>query len=131
MIVARNPPTRKEVQQVSDYVSRRAKARFYADENFPTKATDLVRRIGARVRTAQEVGLIGVPDENQLAYTRRNEMILLTCDRDFLDERRFPLIHCPAIFVFNFGKGSLREMRQALQCLGSPLRAPQFYDKVG
>jgi hypothetical protein len=34
-LVRRNPPTPREAQQVLDYLARRAKARFYADENFP------------------------------------------------------------------------------------------------
>jgi hypothetical protein len=55
--------------------------------------------------------------------------ILLTCDRDYLDNRKFPLIHCPAIVVFDFGKGTPREILAALQCLRMAFRIPQFYDK--
>ena len=55
--------------------------------------------------------------------------MLLTCDRDYLDEQRFPLIHCPAIVVFDFGSGSLLEVRQAFKCLRSMYSAPQFFDK--
>jgi predicted nuclease of predicted toxin-antitoxin system len=127
--VAANPPSQKEVQQVIDYLARRAKARFYSDENFPAQAVHLLRQIGAKVKTAQEAGLISHPDENQLAYARRNGLIFLTCDRDFLDNRRFPLIHCPAIFVLDFGSGSAREMRQTFRCLSGALQMPQFFDK--
>jgi len=123
------PPTRKEIQEVLDYRARHAKARFYADENFPTKAVSLIREMGARVQTTQEAGRVGHPDHNQAAYALKNGLMLLTCDRDFLDERRFPLIHCSAIFVFDFGSGSLLEMRQAFRCLVNVFRTPQFFDK--
>jgi len=35
--------------------------------------------------------------------TLSHKRILLTCDRDYLDERRLPLIHSPVIVVCNFG----------------------------
>jgi hypothetical protein len=128
-IIAKNPPSQKEAQQVLEYLARRAKARFYSDENFPTQAVRLLRAIGAKVKTAQEAGLIGHPDENQLAYAQRNGLIFLTCDRDFLDNARFPLIHCSAIFVFDFGSRTIPEMKQAFRCLSGALQMPQFYDK--
>jgi hypothetical protein len=40
--VKRNPPTQKEIQQVLDYGARWATARFYADENFPAAAVQLL-----------------------------------------------------------------------------------------
>jgi predicted nuclease of predicted toxin-antitoxin system len=129
VLVRKNPPTQKEVQQVLDFMALRAKARFYADENFPRQAVELLREAGARVRTAQEVGLGGHPDEKHIAYALKKVLVLLTCDRDFLDERRYPIIHCPAIFVFDFGSGSASEMKQAFRCLDGVFRAPQFYDK--
>jgi predicted nuclease of predicted toxin-antitoxin system len=126
---AERPASPKEIRQVLDYLKRRAKARFYADENFPTRAVSLLREMGAEVLTAQQQGLCGHPDENQLSFALRKKLVFLTCDRDFLDEKRFPLIHCPAIFVFDFGSGSAREMMQAFRCLHSVFRTPQFYDK--
>jgi len=129
ILVEQNPPTQEEAEQVLDYLARRATARFYADENFPTKAVNLVREIGAKVRTNQEAGLNGHDDGDQFAYAQRNGFIVLTCDRDFLDERRYPIIHCPAIFVLDFGSGSSQEMKQTLRCLTGALRMPQFYDE--
>jgi predicted nuclease of predicted toxin-antitoxin system len=127
--VDENPPPPKEANEVFSFLAKQAKARFYADENFPSKAVSLLREMGARVQTANDAKLLGHPDENHLAYTQRRGLVLVTCDRDFLDERRFPLVHCPAIFVFNFGNGSLAEMRRAFRCLSGVFRIPQFYDK--
>ncbi|MCI0725078.1 MAG: DUF5615 family PIN-like protein [Acidobacteria bacterium] len=126
---ARTPPSRREVQQVLEYLARRAKPRFYADENFPIQAVSILRRMGAKVTTALEVGRGRHPDENHVGYALRKGLVLVTCDRDFLDEGRFPLVHCPAIFVFNFGSGTTREMWQAFRCLATVFRGPQFYDK--
>ncbi len=128
-LVAVNPPSPREAQEVLDNLAKRAKARFYADENFPPTATAILRDMGATVVTAKEAGLMGRPDESHVAYARRNGLVLVTCDRDFLDEKRHPLIHCPAIFVFNFGSGSILEMQRAFRCLATVFRMPQFFDK--
>src|SRR5260370_797783 len=128
-IVADDPPTAREVEQVNEYVRRRAKARFYADENFPPVAVKILRRLGGDVLTVDEASRRGQPDENHAAEALRLGGILVTCDPDYLDDRRFPLIHCPALIVFDFGGGTTAEIVDTLNCLGGPFRAPQFYDK--
>ena len=129
-LIRDNPPTEKEIEQVHEYRRRKAKARFYADENFPTLAVAVLRRLGAKVVTAQEVGNRKHPDENHAAYALKRGYILLTCDRDYLDENRFPLIHCPAICVFDFGSSCRpEEIQQAYTCLRRVLHSPQFFDK--
>ena len=127
--VAKDPPSPREIEEVERCVARKAKPRFYADENFPLQAVALLREMGARVKTVQEAGQRGHPDENHATYALRNGLILLTCDRHFLDNRRFPLMHCPALFVFDFGRGTVGEIMQAFQCLSPVFHAPQFYDK--
>jgi predicted nuclease of predicted toxin-antitoxin system len=129
-LVRDNPPTEKEVEQVLEYRRRKAKARFYADENFPALAVEVLKKMGGKVVTVQRVGHRGHPDENHAAYALKHGYILLTCDRDYLDESRFPLIHCPAIVVFDFGSASRREeIQQSFTCLKRVLRSPQFFDK--
>jgi predicted nuclease of predicted toxin-antitoxin system len=123
------PATKKEIEQVIEYRRRNAKARFYADENFPAQATQIVRANGYNLLTAQEASMRGHPDENHAAFALKYKRILLTCDRDFLDERRFPLILCPALVVCDFGTGSMREIGQTFRCLRTLCRVPQFYDK--
>jgi predicted nuclease of predicted toxin-antitoxin system len=127
--VAATPPPKSEIQQGEEFQSRHAKVRFYADENFPELATEILRSMGARVMTVQEANLRRHPDENHAAYALRNGYVLVTCDRDYLDNRRFPLVHCPALAVFDFGGGTPREIRAAFRCLHTMFRVPQFYDK--
>jgi hypothetical protein len=125
-----NLPTEKEIEQVAEYRRRKAKARFYADENFPVLAVESLRKMGARVVTVQEVDRRRHPDENHAAYALKHGYILLTCERDYLNEIRFPLIHCPAIAVFDFGSRSHhKEIQQSFTCLKRILRSPQFFDK--
>ena len=128
-IVRKYPPTAKEIQQAIECRRRRAKARFLADENFPSLAVEILRRMGGRVVTVQEMKRQGHPDENHASYALRHGYILVTCDRDYLDERRFPLIHSPAIAVFDFGSGTVEEIRQAYSSIERALRTPQFFDK--
>lgn len=124
-----DPPSEAKIRQGMEYLRRGAKVRFYADENFLEIATRILRRYGAQVVTVQEVGLRMHPDENHAAYALRNGYVLVSCDRDYLDNRKFPLIHCPAIAVFDFGCGSVSEIVAAFRCLRAMFRTPQFYDK--
>jgi hypothetical protein len=55
--------------------------------------------------------------------------ILITCDRDYFNERRFPLINCPVIVVCDFGSGTLSEIQQTFRCMGAIFAVPQFFDK--
>ena len=91
--------------------------RFYTDERFPARAIELLRSVGARVQTADEANLSGASAEDHAAYARMRGMALLSLDRHFLDDRRFPPQRGPAIFVFHFGEGSLADMRRAFRCV--------------
>jgi len=122
-------PTEREKRQVIDFARRKAKPRFYADENFPELATAILRRFGADVLTVRDARRRGHPDENHAAEALRLGRILITCDRDYLNERRFPLIHCPAVVVCDFGRGTAGEIRDTFKCLGTIFSAPQFFDK--
>jgi len=46
-LVPLNPPTKKEVEQVLAYRRRKAKPRFYTDENFPNEATRILCEMAA------------------------------------------------------------------------------------
>ena len=47
-------PTEREKQQVNDFARRKAKPRFYADENFPELAIAILRQFKADVLTVRE-----------------------------------------------------------------------------
>jgi predicted nuclease of predicted toxin-antitoxin system len=102
---------------------------FYTDENFAPRSIQILANMKARVTTAQDQGLKRHPDENHAAFALKNGLFLLTCDRDYLDERRFPLIHCPAIAVFSFGSGTTDEIERSFVCLQRATSMPQFFDR--
>ena len=120
---------KKHRDQIFAAMKREVKARFYADENFPPLAVDVLREYGGKVTTARDVGLLGHSDEDHSAYALRHGYVLITRDRDYLNHERFPLIHSPAIFVFDFGGGSREEIQLAYRCLVTVLSAPEFFDK--
>lgn len=122
-------PSPGEVRQVVEARRRRAKPTFYVDECFPEIATALLGRLRARILTARELGFVGYPDEHHAAFALKRRAVLVSCDRDYLDERRFPLIQAPCIVVFGFGSGSGRDVWRAYRCLSSILVMPEFYDK--
>ncbi|HTD17748.1 MAG TPA: DUF5615 family PIN-like protein [Chthoniobacterales bacterium] len=129
-IIADSEPTEREKRHVIDFARRKTKPRFYADEDFPQLATDILKRLlKADVLTVQDNRRRGQPDQNHIAEALRLGRILVTCDRDYLDERRFPLVHCPALVVCDFGGRTLGEILSTFRCLGSVFSAPQFFDK--
>jgi predicted nuclease of predicted toxin-antitoxin system len=127
--IGEDEPTEREKQQVNDFACRKAKPRFYADENFPESAIAILRKFKADVLTVREIGRRGHPDENHAAEALRLGRVLITCDRDYLDDHRFPLIHCPALVVCDFGQGTASEIRATFKCLGGIFSVPQFFDK--
>jgi hypothetical protein len=54
--------TKKEIDQLIEFRRRNAKSRFYADENFPSLATHIVRANGYNVLTAQDARMRGHPE---------------------------------------------------------------------
>ena len=126
-----NPPTKKETDEVHDPIRRGGKPRSYADENFHEGVVTILRHLGGRVTTTREARMLGNPDENHAAYALRHQMILVSCDRDFLDERRFPLVHSPSPVVFDFQTYSGQEVLDTLRCLRLVFVAPQFLRQMG
>ena len=122
--------SKRQEKELEDYVrQRKKKPRFYADEDFPAQAVEILREVGFNVLTAEEAGKRGHPDENQLDEAKRQGRILLRCDQDFLNERRFPLIECSTLVIFDFGTTPEDEILQALQCLAVIETYPGFFEK--
>lgn len=82
------------------------KARFVIDESLGIEAAHVIRDAGWNAVFVNDVGLGGHPDEDVLAYAWRNDRILLTHDRDFLDDRRFPPNRNPGLVVLPGACGS-------------------------
>ncbi len=122
--------SKMEEREFEEYSRRRKrKPRFYADEDFPMEAVEMLREWKFNVLTAEEAGKRGHPDENHLAEARKQGRILLTRDHDFLNESRFPLNKCSAVIVCDFGSGTTEEIMRTFQCLHMVEIAPDYFEE--
>ena len=86
--------------QVSDFQRKfESKARFLIDESVGMEASRLIRDRGWNVCYVDDVGLMGLSDEEVLAFAWKEQRILLTYDWDFLDDSRFPFNRNPGLVV--------------------------------
>lgn len=58
--------------------------RFYLNETAPRAVALGLRQPRVDVLTAQEAGMRGVPDEQQVAFAPRERRVIVTQDTDFL-----------------------------------------------
>jgi predicted nuclease of predicted toxin-antitoxin system len=58
--------------------------RFHLDENCASAIATGLRRQGIDVTTSREVGLLGAPDEEQIAYASPLGRVIFTQDGDFV-----------------------------------------------
>ncbi|HOY06715.1 MAG TPA: DUF5615 family PIN-like protein [Saprospiraceae bacterium] len=69
-------------------------ARIYANENFPTRAIEILRQLGHDVLTTHEAGNSNqaIPDENVLSFATAEQRAVLTFNRKdfFLLHRQNP-----------------------------------------
>lgn len=70
--------------------SFKAKARFLVDENLGPFVAGVLRELGWNTIFVEDEGYKGRSDEAVFALAWRTKRILVTKDRDFLDDRRFP-----------------------------------------
>lgn len=67
------------------------KPRLLADANFPSGLVEVLRKRGIEVRTAQELKVHRFLDEQILQEAAKRGLFLITLDRDFWSDDRFPL----------------------------------------
>lgn len=58
--------------------------RIYTDENVDVAVAEGLRRRGIDAWSARDVGNLGLSDEEQLEYTRKERAVVFTHDADFL-----------------------------------------------
>lgn len=124
-------PSRKEIEELVRYSRMRIWPRFVADESVPDEVLRCLQRKGLDVLTHHQAGLTGHSDEDYISFAKRDGRILVTCDTDFLDDRRFPLLDSPCIVVVDLGAGTQAEIRSVLALLQhiGVTRFPRLFDK--
>ena len=60
------------------------KIRLYLDESVDIRIAEGLKRRGVEVHTARDTSNLGLSDEEQLEYARKNEFVIFTHDIDFL-----------------------------------------------
>jgi predicted nuclease of predicted toxin-antitoxin system len=86
---------------------------FHLDEHCPPAIAEGLRRRGIGVSTTAEAGLLGAPDEQQLAYVLTHHRVLVTSDADFLRLHQEGVQHAGIVFCHQ-GQRTLGEMIRSL-----------------
>ncbi|MBS3118260.1 DUF5615 family PIN-like protein [Candidatus Woesearchaeota archaeon] len=69
---------------------------FLADENIPSSLTKALRNDGHKVKDLKEESLTGISDKEVIGLARKENLIVLTYDKDFL---HFVQLHPPKIGI--------------------------------
>ena len=71
---------------------------FHLDENVSHAIAEGLRRRGIDVTTTPEAGMIGLSDEEQIAFATTKERVIFTQDTDFLRMSRTGIHHNGIIY---------------------------------
>lgn len=78
---------------------RRGRTRFLIDENMPQDVTAALRRRRYSTMTVADYGFADRGEQDIFALAKREDRVLVTRDRGFLDEERFPFRGSPGVAV--------------------------------
>jgi predicted nuclease of predicted toxin-antitoxin system len=107
-------PSKREIgDRKQFYHEHQGKARFLVDENM-FNLTEELRRAGLKVKDVSEVGIQCHEDEAVFAFAKRENLILLTHDKGFLDDKRYPLHKNPGIIVLPGAEGNVSALLYAI-----------------
>lgn len=97
----------------------RQKPILYFDENFPRTIVELVRESG-RIRKHFKLLSVydfenqGKDDDFQLKFCKVRGFVLVTLDKDVMDDRQYPIQKLPGIVVIVTGKNQATKIVQCL-----------------
>jgi predicted nuclease of predicted toxin-antitoxin system len=72
--------------------------KFHLDEPVANAIAEGLRRRGIDVTTTPQMGMKGLPDEDQLAFARSQDRVIFTQDDDFLKLHSQQIAHCGIIY---------------------------------
>ena len=98
----------------TELCSFRKVSKFLADENLDAEAVQAIRNIGWSVKTVRDAGIAARSDEVVWATARKEDRVLLTTDKDFLDEQRFPIRQSPGVVILPAVSASVAGLVTAL-----------------
>jgi predicted nuclease of predicted toxin-antitoxin system len=105
-----------EEEDFDSHLRRARRTKFVVDENLGLGTAQALRDAwGANVEFGPEVGLEGKDDTAVFAYAWRKKRVLLTHDRGFLDDSRFPESRNPGVVILPGGSGEMEPFWDGLQ----------------
>lgn len=131
-------PSASDIKWWASIPTVRRKLRFYANHQFPRESVEVLRSRGIDVWYVQEHQVDRHQDDTY-HYQRAREMrrLLLTQDRDYLDDHRHPLHLSPGVIVVDSGASRDPAVPAVLlEALLSPLlrdgmsRIPNLYQST-
>lgn len=90
-------------------------ARFYADHNLDQSIVYVLRHEKFDVETAEGIQADKQPDEFHYRYAFKSKRVLLTHDKDFLDNERYPLSQTCGVIVFNVDTNNASQIARVLE----------------
>lgn len=103
--------------------------RFHLNEHLAHAIADGLRRRGIDVTTTYETGLSAASDEEQLAFARSHDRILVTRDADFLRLHQSGRRHAGIVYVRQRGR-SVGEIIRGLVLLWELLTPEEMQNHV-
>ena len=99
----------------SELAAFQGKVRFYADHNVDYAFVEALRIKKYDVETARDIGAERQPDEFHFRRAFKSKRVLLTLDRDFLDNDRFPLSQTRGVIVLNVDTSNIPQLARAFE----------------
>lgn len=103
--------------------------RLHLDEHLPHAVAIGLQSRGVDVTTSSSAGLIGSSDEEQLAYCRMHQRVLVTHDDDFLRLHSAGLPHAGIAYCHQ-GAKSIGELVRTLLLLTSVLDSDDMQNQI-
>src|SRR5436305_14916812 len=100
--------------------------RFKLDENLPDTLVVDLQAGGHDAATCEQEAINGTGDDAILAHSTTEARILLTCDLDFSDIRRYPPGTHAGIVVFRLHTNEIASIRQALMRMLGQVAEPDL-----
>ena len=103
--------------QEAEFNSFRKNTRFLVDESLGEDVARVLRELGWNAVYGPDVGLKRRSDEDVLAHAWREQRVLLTHDKDFLDDRRFPPHRNPGVVILPGASGADEALVDGLRAI--------------
>ncbi len=104
--------------------------KIYSDEDVNIAITEGLKRRGIKAYSCQEVGNIGLTDEEQIDYANSNKLVILTHDTDFLRIIHEKILNHSGIIFVSQGKLSVGETIRKIEFLVSILTQEDMENHV-